>query len=102
MQCCNSRHIHSRRCAVTVNILGSLLVQDEDCSSNGGGDGLCGQPLCMSATTNVQWILFFRLKNSNCLLICLQDEDDSDDDDIDDDEALEEALLQGGQMAQRE
>ncbi|WIA21610.1 hypothetical protein OEZ85_000794 [Tetradesmus obliquus] len=29
-----------------------------------------------------------------------EDEDDSDDDDIDDDEALEEALLQGGQMAQ--
>jgi hypothetical protein len=35
---------------------------------------------------------------------CLQDEDGSsdEDDDVDDDEALEEALLQGGKMAQRE
>jgi hypothetical protein len=32
----------------------------------------------------------------------LQDDGSSDDDGVDDEEALEEAMLQGGKMAQRE
>jgi hypothetical protein len=56
----------------------------------------------IAALTNMPRVLLHLLLVL-LLLLLLQDDDDSDDDDdVDDDEALEEALLQGGKMAQRE